>query len=70
MLMHSFACIYNFLIAILKGEPRRFEPRPYLKASNTNPVESFFLSAKVQVILNGVVATVLITCTGSPSSNP
>jgi hypothetical protein len=28
MLMHSFACKYYFLIAILRREPRRFEPRP------------------------------------------
>ncbi len=33
MLMHNFAGKYYFLIAILKGEPRRFEPRPHLKAS-------------------------------------
>jgi len=26
--LHSFACKYYFLIAILKGEPRGFEPRP------------------------------------------
>ncbi len=32
VLMHSFACKYYFLIAILKVEPRRFEPRPHLKA--------------------------------------
>jgi hypothetical protein len=33
VLMHNLACKYYFLIAILKGEPRRFEPRPHLKAS-------------------------------------
>jgi hypothetical protein len=39
VLMHSFACKYYFLIAILKGEPKRFESRPHLKA---NLGESFF----------------------------
>jgi hypothetical protein len=39
--LHSFACKYYFLIAILKGEPRGFEPCPHLKASRQNPVESF-----------------------------
>jgi len=43
MLMHSFACKYYFLIAILKGEPRRFEPRPPSEGKQTNPVESFFI---------------------------
>jgi hypothetical protein len=33
VVMHNFACKYYFLIAILKGEPWRFEPRPHLKAS-------------------------------------
>jgi hypothetical protein len=70
VLMHSLACKYCFLIAILKGEPRRFEPRPYLKASRQTPVESFLLSASVHVILNGVVVTVLVTCAGCPSSIP
>jgi hypothetical protein len=68
MLMHSFACKYYFLIAILKGEPRRFEPRPHLKA---NHVESFFIiCCHIYVILKGVVVTVLVTCAGSQSSNP
>ena len=40
-LMHNFACKYYFLIAILKGEPRRFEPRPK-QGKQANPVESFF----------------------------
>jgi hypothetical protein len=70
MLMHSFACKYYFLIAILKGEPRRFEPRPHLKASRQTQLKIFVLSAAGNVILNGVVVTVLVTCTGSPSSNP
>jgi hypothetical protein len=43
MLMHSFACKYNFLIAILKGEPRRFEPRPHLKASRQTQLKVFFI---------------------------
>jgi hypothetical protein len=42
VLMHSFACKYYFLIAILKGEPRRFEPRPHLKASSQTQLEVFF----------------------------
>jgi hypothetical protein len=41
MLKHNFACKYYFLIAILKGEPRRFEPRPK-QGKQANPVESFF----------------------------
>jgi hypothetical protein len=40
VLMHSFACKYYSLIAILKGELRRFEPRSHLKA---NPVETCFI---------------------------
>jgi hypothetical protein len=43
MLMHSFACKYYFLIAILKGEPRRFEPRPHLKASRQTQLKFFFI---------------------------
>jgi hypothetical protein len=70
MLMHSFACKYYFLIAILKGEPRRFEPRPHLKASRQTQLKVFLLSAAVHVILNGVVVTVLVFCAHSPSSNP
>ncbi len=70
MLMHSFACKYYFLIAILRREPRRFEPRPHLKASRQTQLKRFSLSALVHVILNGVVVTVLVTCAGSPSSNP
>jgi hypothetical protein len=40
--MHSFACQYFFFIAILKGEPRRFEPRPHLKASRQTQLKFFF----------------------------
>jgi hypothetical protein len=69
MLMHSFACKYYILIAILKGKPRRFEPRPHLKASRQTQLNFFLLSA-VYVILNGVVVRVLVTCAGRPSSNP
>jgi hypothetical protein len=60
MLMHSFACKYYILIAILKGEPRRFEPRPHLKASRQTMLKVFLLSAVIDVILNGVVVTVLV----------
>ena len=42
VLMHSFACKYYFLIAILKGEPRRFEPRPHLKASRQTQLKVFY----------------------------
>jgi hypothetical protein len=56
MLMHSFACKY-FFIAILKWEPRRFEPRPHLKASRQTQLQVFLLSAAVCVILNGEVVT-------------
>ncbi len=42
MLMHSFASKYFFLIAILKGEPSRFEPRPHLKASRQTQLKLFF----------------------------
>ncbi len=70
VLMHNFACKYYFLIAIVKGEPRRFEPRPHLKASRQTQLKVFLLSAAIHVILNGVVVTVLVTCTGSSSSNP
>jgi hypothetical protein len=62
VLMHSFACKYYFLIAILKGEPRRFEPRPHLKASRQTQLKVFFLlSAAIHVILNGVVVIMLVT---------
>jgi hypothetical protein len=43
MLMHSFACKYYFFIAILKGDPRRFEPRPHLKASRQTQLQVFFI---------------------------
>jgi hypothetical protein len=65
--MQSFACKYYLLIAILKGEPRRFEPRPHLKASRQTQLKVLLLSAAFHVILNGVVVTVLVTCAGSPS---
>jgi hypothetical protein len=45
VLRHSFACKYYFLIAILKGEPRRFEPRPHLKASRQTQLKVFLISA-------------------------
>jgi hypothetical protein len=41
--LHSFACKYYFLIAILKGEPRRFEPRPHLKASRQTQLNVFLI---------------------------
>jgi hypothetical protein len=66
VLMHSFACKYYFLIEILKGEPRRFEPMPHLKASRQTHLKFFLL---YHVILNGVGVTVLVTCAGSPGSN-
>jgi hypothetical protein len=66
MLMHSFACKYYFSIAILKGEPRRFEPRPHLKASRQTQLKV----AIGHAILNGVEVSVLVTCAGIPSSNP
>ncbi len=43
VLMHSFACKYCFLIAILKGEPRRFEPGPHLKARRQTQLKVFFI---------------------------
>jgi hypothetical protein len=43
VLMHSFACKYYFLIAILNGEPPRFEPRPHLKASSQTQLKIFFI---------------------------
>jgi hypothetical protein len=43
MLMHSFACKCYYLIAILKGEPRRFEPRPHLKASRQTQLKFFII---------------------------
>jgi hypothetical protein len=70
VLMHSFACKYYFLLTILKGEPRRFEPRPHLKASRQTQLKVFLLSIGFYVILNGVVVKVLVTCAGSPSSIP
>jgi hypothetical protein len=66
--MHSFACKY-YLFAILKGEPRRFEPRPHLKASRQTQLKFPLLSGVNHVILNGVVVTELVTCEGGPSSN-
>jgi hypothetical protein len=60
-----------FFIAILKGEPRRFEPRPHLKASRQSQLKVFFLLfAAIYVSLNGVVVTVLVAYAGSPGSNP
>jgi hypothetical protein len=59
-----------FLIAILKGEARRFEPRPHLKASRKTQLKVLLLSATVHIILDGVVVSVLVTCTGIPGSNP
>jgi hypothetical protein len=59
-----------FFDAILKGEPRRFEPRPHLKASRQTQLKFFLLSSTIYVILNGVVVTVLDTCAGGPSSKP
>jgi len=58
------------LIAILKGEPRRFEPRPHLKANRQTQLKVLLLSAIVHAILNGVVVTVLEYCAGGKSSNP
>ena len=43
VLMHSFACKYYFLIAILKGEPRRFEPKPHLKLSRQTQLKVFLI---------------------------
>ncbi len=60
VLMHSFACKNYFFIAILKGEPRRFEPRLHLKASRQTQLKVFLLSANVHVILNSVVVIVLV----------
>jgi hypothetical protein len=65
----NVACKYYFLIAILKGEPKRFEPRLLLKASRQTQLKVFLLSFTDHVILNGVVVTVLVTCAGGPSSN-
>ena len=65
VLMHNFACKYYFLIAILKGELRRFEPRPHLKASRHTQLKVVLLSAIVHAILNGVVVSVLGTCAGT-----
>jgi hypothetical protein len=62
LLIHSFARKYYFLIAILKGEPRRFEPRPHFKASRQTQLKFFLLSASVHAILYGVVVKVLIIC--------
>jgi hypothetical protein len=42
VLMHSFACKYYFLIAILKGEPSRFELRPHMKASRQTQLKVFY----------------------------
>jgi hypothetical protein len=70
VLMRSFACKYYSLFAILKGEPRRFEPRPHLKASRQTQLKFVLLSAIVHAILNGVVVSVLGTCAGILDSNP
>ncbi len=70
VLMHSFACKYYFWITILKGEPRRFEPRLHLKESRQTQLKVFLLSATVYIILNSVVVIVLVPCAGSPSSIP
>ena len=70
VLMHNFACKYYFLIAILKGEQRRFEPRPHLKASRQTQLKFVLLSAIVHAIPNGVVISVLGTCAGITGSSP
>ena len=43
LLMHSFACKYYFLIAILKGEPREIWTQAPSEGKQSNPVESFFI---------------------------
>jgi hypothetical protein len=68
--LHSFACKYYFLIAILKGEPRGFEPRLHLKSSRQTQLKVFLISGVNHVYLNGVVVTVLVTYAGGPSSSP
>jgi hypothetical protein len=47
VLMHSFACKYYFFIAILKGEPRRFEPRPHLNTSRQTKLKVFYYRLQV-----------------------
>ncbi len=42
ILMHSFACKYYFLIAILKGEPREIWTQAPSEGKQANPVEIFF----------------------------
>jgi hypothetical protein len=64
VLMHSFACKYYFLIAILKGD---LNPGPIWMEAGRTGWNFFLLSA---VIPNGVVVTVLESCAGNPSSNP
>jgi hypothetical protein len=69
MLMHSFACKYYFLIAIFKGTKEIWTQAPS-EGKQATQLKIFSLSASVHVILNGVVVIVLVTCAGSPSSNP
>ena len=55
-----------FFIAILEGEPRRFEPRPHLEAGKN----SLKLFMPLLVTFNGMVVITLQTCAGKPGSNP
>ncbi len=69
VLMHSFACKYYFLIAKLKGEPRRFEPRPHLKARSQTQLKYFIICCSCHPQwCSGYSADNLYA--GSPSSNP
>jgi hypothetical protein len=56
-----------FFIAILEGEPRRFEPRPHLEAIRQKNLKNFM---PFLITFNGVVVMTLLTCAGIPGSNP
>jgi hypothetical protein len=43
---------YFFIIAILEGEPRRFEPRPNLEASMQTQWKTFNFFAILHTIIN------------------
>ncbi len=59
-----------FFIAILEGEPRRFEPRPDLEVSKQTQLKLSYFFAITCTILNCVVVIMLNTCADRPGSNP
>jgi hypothetical protein len=59
-----------FFIAILEGEPRRFEPRPDLEASKQTQLKLSYFFSILYIILNCEVVIMLETCADEPGLNP